>query len=1062
MSGAQIGGAVGFVVGLYFGQPQIGYAIGSAIGGAVDPTKVYGPRLTDASTQTSKDGVICPWGYGTFPCMGNVIWQGELTERQSSDDGKGSGTEQITYTYHRSYAIRVCEGPITGFLQIKRNGKIVYDARTEADLVAELEEGGFTVGEALIYRMTVKAENAKFINNATLYLGDEDQLPDPTIEAVVGVGNVSPFRGRAYIVVEDDDLTETGGAIPQYEFVVTVDGTAESSQGSGLAAGIVSRFANSAWPLVDADSDYEYITTTPGEDGSFSTRTFTTLQEALDSHGYAYPAHGSPSHYVGYIANGSAVLEGFAASNDITSDYDTTLLYSWVVPGKYDATINLDVSTSGVCNTYQFDAGWTADAAGNVFRSEVDNFAQETDYSGFVLCETPDPDRLLYGFIPARITVRRKRIAPKPSDVGAVAIPDASGYYILPDGSLVFGGVYNEVFGTYRVLATAYGTAGGAYDQFELGPAIASTDPDYSNEAFWTAAYDAAVAAGDMPAGYSYLSQYPVAVASVYQTTTLEVGTVDPDSVVLGSIVADLFKRVGLTPDEYDVSQLTDLVPGFRVASESGADGMIAPLMQAYYFDVAEWDGKVRCVKRGGTPVMSLTMDDLVERDGDAIEKTRVQEAELLRRATVGYLDPAAGYTVTTQKWERRTSTVQAKGEQGFEVPVAMAGDTAAGVAKKKVHIGWAETERFKLSLPYRLTALTPGDIFLLTDADGTEYRIRLMQSDEDSGVLLLEGDLDGGTIYSATATGVRPPPRTITEPSVIGPTTLHVLDLPVWDKDANDELGVWIAVRGSLGGWGGAAVQISTDGGATFTTAATVTVPSTIGYTTSALAAWRSAEYPSEQSVTVYLPDAPASVTYEALLANRNRAALRNDAGAWEVLQYTPGTASGDNSYTLSGLVRGRYGTTAGAAASGAAFVLLNEAVQFVRVDRSYLNTPVIIRAVSLGTLPENSANSTLVITGKSQTEWPPHMVTATRDSGTNDVTVTWIGRGRLGSDTGAYHSKYMSGYRVTYSDGQTYDVASTVTTHTRASAPTGMTITVSALNSITGAGPASEAVSV
>jgi hypothetical protein len=38
---------------------------------------------------------------------------------------------------------------------------------------------------------------------------------------VEGAGNVSPFRGLAYIVVENDDLTDLSGAIPQYEFCVT-------------------------------------------------------------------------------------------------------------------------------------------------------------------------------------------------------------------------------------------------------------------------------------------------------------------------------------------------------------------------------------------------------------------------------------------------------------------------------------------------------------------------------------------------------------------------------------------------------------------------------------------------------------------------------------------------------------------------------------------------------------------------------------------------------------------------------------------------------------------------
>ncbi len=52
--GGIIGGAIGFVVS--GGNPigaQIGFAVGAGVGAYVDPVRVKGPRLTDATTQTS-------------------------------------------------------------------------------------------------------------------------------------------------------------------------------------------------------------------------------------------------------------------------------------------------------------------------------------------------------------------------------------------------------------------------------------------------------------------------------------------------------------------------------------------------------------------------------------------------------------------------------------------------------------------------------------------------------------------------------------------------------------------------------------------------------------------------------------------------------------------------------------------------------------------------------------------------------------------------------------------------------------------------------------------------
>lgn len=220
-NGQQIGGAVGAVVGGVIGfftvgvaqGAQWGYAIGSAIGGYVDPTKVYGPKLTDASAQTSTVGGVIPFGYGVFTCAGNIIWADELKEHRKSERvGKGGSQKNITYTYTRSYAIAVCEGEIYNYIWIKENGKLVYCA----DPVGL----GAAMGWSSQQIADLTAASAKFLQQVTLYRGTDSQMPDSTIVAVEGVGNVSAFRDIAYIVRENQDLTDMQGAVSQHEFCV--------------------------------------------------------------------------------------------------------------------------------------------------------------------------------------------------------------------------------------------------------------------------------------------------------------------------------------------------------------------------------------------------------------------------------------------------------------------------------------------------------------------------------------------------------------------------------------------------------------------------------------------------------------------------------------------------------------------------------------------------------------------------------------------------------------------------------------------------------------------------
>lgn len=223
MSGSQIGGAVGAVAGAVIGfyaggniaaGAKWGYAIGSAIGGYVDPTKTSGPRIEDAQAQTSTVGGLIPFGYGVFTCAGNIIWTDRLIEHKKTERvGKGGSQKNTTYSYTRSYAIGVCEGPISGYLWIKRNGKLVY-AADPAALGAAMGWDSKQISDLV-------TSSNKFLQMATLYTGTSTQMPDSTIVAVEGVGNVSPHRDLAYIVLENEDLTDLQGAVSQYEFCVS-------------------------------------------------------------------------------------------------------------------------------------------------------------------------------------------------------------------------------------------------------------------------------------------------------------------------------------------------------------------------------------------------------------------------------------------------------------------------------------------------------------------------------------------------------------------------------------------------------------------------------------------------------------------------------------------------------------------------------------------------------------------------------------------------------------------------------------------------------------------------
>lgn len=174
-----------------------------------DP-KMAAITLGELSQQTAKEGEPRPIAYGICrPIGANVIYQSQPIRRMvktyvGKAGGKGGSKEKKQYQdvehVYRYYALRVCEGPITGYRRIWRNGTLVYDARKGSAWGAK--------------------NNHLFFNSYRLYTGGWDQMPDPAMQSMLKTTDIPAFRGTAYLMAVNEDLTDFGGAIPQWQFEV--------------------------------------------------------------------------------------------------------------------------------------------------------------------------------------------------------------------------------------------------------------------------------------------------------------------------------------------------------------------------------------------------------------------------------------------------------------------------------------------------------------------------------------------------------------------------------------------------------------------------------------------------------------------------------------------------------------------------------------------------------------------------------------------------------------------------------------------------------------------------
>jgi hypothetical protein len=267
--GAAIGGPIGGAVGALLGRQVDGALFG--------PARREGPRLAELSVTTSTYGQPLPRHFGKVRTAGSIIWGADLSEH-SETQGTGKGGPAVTtYSYTASFAVALASRPILRIGRTWADGKLLRGA------AGDLKAGG----------------------TLRIYRGEGDELADPLLIAAEGAGRCPAYRGLAYVVFEDLDLSDFYNRIPALTFEVIADESFDLSD----IIGTVITDVDAAVPL-------------PGIEG------FTCegpLSQSLGTLGQVFPLAFSASGERLIVADGEAASEVFALDEPtVAADDDGT------------------------------------------------------------------------------------------------------------------------------------------------------------------------------------------------------------------------------------------------------------------------------------------------------------------------------------------------------------------------------------------------------------------------------------------------------------------------------------------------------------------------------------------------------------------------------------------------------------------------------------------------------------------------------------------------------------------------------------------------------------------
>lgn len=1038
---------VGTVVGAYFGYPQLGAVAGAALGSVVDPTTVQGPRINETRQQTAAEGMPRAVIFGTYPCSGNIIQTGPLRIIPTSESqGKGS-TKIKGEKGLRTFAIGICEGTGT-VLMVKQDNKIVYDMRAGSGMVAE---------------------SLKWASNKVFYSGAEDQLPDPNLELLDA--DTPAYRGTMYMVAVDEDVTKMSGAISQYEFLVataieppevlpmtgsTVIETftviepvrfpvfMNPNGGVGVEVGTVhgnqSVVTHTPYYMVTVDESVTQTATrtislngdwtnggtiTPGVGGVQFLGYYGTYALCSDAvSGIGYPRlflTNNGAMQAMLVPDGSAANDwfSFGSGNQRRLWFTSTHVYLGNPSRKgvnYNNICRWSLGSSAFPTPADAAAGGICLTPGNEFYMHLgrDNKMRVVN------------DEFRLSTYDLNLTLESSVLLPF-SGAGVHGFGVDGDIAVFVHADLGSGG-YMDVrrVSDWSLMATYSDTR---FNQFNnYGTRVVFTD---------TGCF---VQCGRDVMRFEY--------------STAFVG----EPVVLSDIVDWLHQRTGFPMSKVDTSELTDLVNGlgFASAGYTAADA-IDSLRLGYNFDKSIHETTIHYPKRGKPVAKTITINDLTTLP----ESTRrEQTAEIPYRLNARYRDIGSDYATLSQPAGSDSPDRRTTGEVTLDFALALTGDQAARIADIRYKTTLAEVDG-QVELPLMLDValdLAEADCVGYVTPDGQTMRLRIEESEFANWSVKLTTKADRQSAYTSDVTAIPSPPPTLPPSTIVGDTELAIIDGSA-RTDSEDDISYLAAATGALPPWYGAELQRSLNNGADyyevldFETAAIMgvlleDVSAASPYFTDTTNVLKVQFYRSTASID--------SLTEGQFLSRQGVFALENADGSWEYCQGKDVAVQLDESVHITTLHRGIANSGGTAHAAGRRFVWLAGAT-YVPASSAWLNAALTHRAVSFSESEDDTTNDqTITYVGRSQQEWAPAYLRLARD-GSNNITATWVGRGRFGNAFHPVQSRNFTGYRVTITDGVTTTTVDTTSESYSGTWASPVTVSVVAINRITGAGPAS-----
>ena len=356
----------------------------------------------------------------------------------------------------------------------------------------------------------------------------------------------------------------------------------------------------------------------------------------------------------------------------------------------------------------------------------------------------------------------------------------------------------------------------------------------------------------------------------------------------LGAAIRDICARGGV---EVDTSELRGVLEGYALSGVYSVRDALEPLRAAFGFDLIERGGNLVFVSEAAAANVHIDQDEIVQ-EGFLVNRRLLDKRPGALRLT----HIASDGTYAPRVIEARN----ALGDQGAVVDVAVPivmSDAGADALAQTLLERALKGDTAELALALQNLGLEPSDTVQIAEA-GKRWRV---EGVEEAGVIrTLSLREHAAPMLASLATE---PPGSIPAATVFGAPEL-------WVIDALENVPL-VAAAGTP--WPGrVSIRAGLDA-SLMTERAELAERAQMGLVRSGIAARPIGRWDRVSMLEVYMPGAALSSEPEtSVLAGANRLLVETGA-AWEMIAFRTAELIEEDTYGLSGLLRGLRGTTPG-----------------------------------------------------------------------------------------------------------------------------------------------------